>query len=223
MKLLNLVVRDVEAITELARLDLVLVPAANVLARAVFEIAVKAAWMVTPDDPFDREVRWLAHLEEEERMHDRIAGKVTRLGGNPANLEKDRDTIKRFRKDVERVLPAGYSPLPGNPSVEQMLEDIGQKQVYSFYTLLCAYVHGGHASTSLYRRNLGTFREDGEFIEPGSWHLALWMSWKNFQVICPYVLERLGATGHDYISDAQEIESALGRLSSEKINKTVVM
>src|SRR2546426_2116828 len=29
-------------------------PAANVLARAVFEIALKAAWMVQPDDPFDR-------------------------------------------------------------------------------------------------------------------------------------------------------------------------
>src|ERR1700691_3210409 len=100
MKLLNLVIRDIEAIVELAKVDLVLVPAANVLARAVFEIAVKAAWMVTPDDPFDRELRWLAHLQEEERMHKRIAGKVERLGGNPSGFQQRHDSIHAFRMGV---------------------------------------------------------------------------------------------------------------------------
>src|SRR5437879_3921364 len=108
MKLLNLVVRNIEAITELAKIDLVLVPSANVLARAVFEVAVKAAWMVTPSDPFEREVRWLAHLEEEARMHERIAGKVARFGGNPTYFENQRDSIRSFRTGVVGLLPAGY-------------------------------------------------------------------------------------------------------------------
>jgi hypothetical protein len=74
--LFNLVIRDIEAILTLARTDLVLLPSANVLARAVFEIALKAAWIVQPDDPFDREVRWLAHLAEEERLHKALSESV---------------------------------------------------------------------------------------------------------------------------------------------------
>src|SRR5690242_13760108 len=65
--LFNLVVRHAEAVVVLAREDLVLLPPAMVTARSAFEIAVRAAWMVDVDDPFDGEVRWLAHLEEEER------------------------------------------------------------------------------------------------------------------------------------------------------------
>src|ERR1035437_2191846 len=79
--LFNLVIRDTEAILTLARTDLVLLPSANVLARAVFEIALKAAWIVQPDDPFDREVRWLAHLAEEERMLKAIGESAARHGG----------------------------------------------------------------------------------------------------------------------------------------------
>lgn len=69
MVLLALVIRNMEAILELARKDIVLLPAANVLARAVFEIALKSARMVQPDDPYMRELRWLVHLEEEARLH----------------------------------------------------------------------------------------------------------------------------------------------------------
>jgi hypothetical protein len=138
MKLITLVVRNIEAITELAKIDLVLAPPANVLARAVFEIAVKAAWMVTPNDPFEREIRWLAYLEEEERMHERVAGRAARFAGDPTFFENQRDVLRTFRAGVERSLPSSYSRLPGNPSVEQMLEGIGQKRIYGVYTLLCA-------------------------------------------------------------------------------------
>src|SRR5262249_17233852 len=48
VKLFNLVIRHIESITELAKIDLVLAPSANVLARAAFEIAARAAWMITP-------------------------------------------------------------------------------------------------------------------------------------------------------------------------------
>jgi len=78
--LFNLAIRHIESIVELARRDLVLLPSANVLARAVFETSVKAAWMVQPDDPFQRELRWLAHLQEEVRMHDRLVSRGVRFG-----------------------------------------------------------------------------------------------------------------------------------------------
>jgi hypothetical protein len=60
--LLKLVIRHVEGVIALSLNDLVLLPSAMVIARACYEAAIKAMWMATPDDPFDREVRWLAHL-----------------------------------------------------------------------------------------------------------------------------------------------------------------
>ena len=126
MKLFNMVVRNIEAITELAKVDLVLLPSANVLARVVFEIAIKATWMITPNDPFEREVRWLAHLQEEERIQERLARKVVPFGGDPTHFNKHRDQLRNFRTGVVSALPPGYAELPGDPSVEQMLESIGQ-------------------------------------------------------------------------------------------------
>jgi hypothetical protein len=128
--LFNLVIRDIEAILTLARTDLVLLPAANVLARAVFEIALKAAWIVQPDDPFDREVRWLAHLAEEERMLKANGEAAAKRGGDPASFEECHRQIRDFRMGVARALPTGYSELPGNTGVDKMLENLGQKQIH---------------------------------------------------------------------------------------------
>lgn len=90
ISLFNLVVRDIESIVELSKIDLVLLPAACVLARSVFEISVKGARMMQPDDPFQREVRWLAHIREEARMHERIAAQVPEFLTSKRCVEIDR-------------------------------------------------------------------------------------------------------------------------------------
>lgn len=174
MLLLNLAIRDIEAILELAQTDLVLLPAANILARAVFEIMVKSAWMVQPDDPYQREVRWLVHLEEDARLNEQIATRVGKFGGDARIFQERGITLRDFVDGVSAKLPVGYRKPPRNPNVEDMLESIGQKKMYSVYRLLAAYVHGGHASTWLYRQHLGTNKEIGEFIAPAEWHLPLW-------------------------------------------------
>src|SRR4051794_22976285 len=66
--LLSLAGRHIEALAELARRDMVLLPAANSLARAVLEAAVRAIWLLQPDDVFEREGRYLSHLQEEEHV-----------------------------------------------------------------------------------------------------------------------------------------------------------
>src|SRR5262249_4643625 len=128
MKPFNLGIRHGEAVAELGKIDLVLGPSGNVLARSVFETAVKPPWIVRPSYTFEREVRWLAHLEEEERMQTKIAERVIRFGGNAAAFQERHDSLHVFRTGVTARLPSGYRPLPGNPSVEKMLDDIGQKQ-----------------------------------------------------------------------------------------------
>ena len=80
--LLFLMVRNIEALLTLARTDLVLLPPACVLARAAFEIGLKAAWMVQPEDAYARELRWLVHLKEEERALEESGRKIRLAGGN---------------------------------------------------------------------------------------------------------------------------------------------
>ncbi len=212
--LFNLVIRDIEAILTLARTDLVLLPSANVLARAVFEIALKAAWIVQPDDPFDREVRWLSHLAEEERLHKAVSESVAKSGGNPAAFKQRHAEIRDFRTGVARALPAGYSELPGNPGVEGMLANLGQKQLYSLYRVLAQYVHGGHASTWLYRTGLGTLKQGGEFISPTDWHPPLYVAWKNLQVFGESILRSLKSEAPDFppVRETLDLDRALNQL-----------
>ena len=79
VNLFALAIRDIEGVVALAREDLVLLPPAMAAARAAFEAAVKGAWIVDVDDPFEREVRWLAHLKAEERFYERVAKRCGRL------------------------------------------------------------------------------------------------------------------------------------------------
>jgi hypothetical protein len=216
--LFNLVVRDIEAILALARTDLVLLPSAYVLARAVFEIALKAAWIVQPDDPFDREVRWLAHLAEEERLHKAVSESVAKSGGNPVMFKQLHAEIRNFRTGVARALPAGYSELPGNPGVEGMLENLAQKQMYFLYRILAQYVHGGHASTGLYRRGLGTLKQGGEFISPKEWHTALHTAWKNLQIFGESILRSLKSTAPEFLTTEEilDLDHNLNQLRGTK-------
>jgi hypothetical protein len=201
--LFNLVIQDIEAILTLARTDLVTLPAANVLARSVFEIALKAAWIVQPDDPFEREVRWLAHLGEEERLLKAASESATRNGGNPAIFQQKGALIRDFRTGVARALPAGYSQLRGNPSVEKMLQDFGQEQTYTLYRLLAQYVHGGHSATWLYRKNLGNLKELGLFISPAGWQAPFDMAWKNLLVFGQSVLRSLKSETPEFLTDRE--------------------
>jgi hypothetical protein len=218
--LFNLVIRDIEAILTLARTDLVLLPAANVLARAVFESALKAAWIVQPDDPFDREVRWLAHLAEEERMLKAIGEVAAKRGGDPASFEEQHRQIRDFRMGVARALPTGYSELPGNPGVAQMLENLGQKQTYTLYRVLAQYVHGGHASTWLYRRNFGTLKQIGEFISPVDWQAPLHMAWYNLQVFGESILRSLKSEVPEFVTVEENLnfDRELDQLGGTKRN-----
>lgn len=218
LQLFTLAIRDTEAILTLARTDLVLLPSANVLARAVFEIAVKSAWMVQPDDPFDREVRWLAHLEEEERLHRAVSESVTKSGGDPTLFKELHAQIRDFRTGVARALPAGYAELPGNPGVEGMLENLGQKQMYFLYRLLAQYVHGGHAATWLYRKGLGTFKRGGEFISPSAWHTPLHTAWKNLQIFGESILRSLKAKTAEFLTveEILDLDRELDQLRDAK-------
>jgi hypothetical protein len=131
LNLFYLAIRDTEGVIALVRADLVLLPAAIAASRAAFEVAVKAAWMIDADDPYNREVRWLTHLRSEERYYDRVAQRLESLGNDAKSLRARTETFRSFRQAVVQILPAGYHELPGLPSFEDMLKSVGGSALYA--------------------------------------------------------------------------------------------
>lgn len=204
VNLFNLVIRHVEGVLALARTDLVLVPPAYACARAAFETATKAAWMVDADDPFDREARWLAHLQEEERVYQRAASRSS-VPADAARFKAHANAIVEFREGVADLLPKHVKPLRGNPSLEEVSRSIGGAHLYSLYIYLSQFVHGGHLATGLYRQNLGTEKKLGEFVVPANWYIAFRLCWLSLSHPGNVVLSRVSNSPVTYLSPAQEV------------------
>lgn len=221
LNLFKLAVRNIEGVVALARCDLALVPPALVAARAALEAAVKGAWLVDADDPFDREARWLAYLASEERYLNRVAHKLSHAGLESTGWRNRAAIIRNFYIGVSNNLPPGVKKLSGTPSFEAMLGALEGEQIYPFYILLSQTTHGEHASTWLYRTGLGTQQRLGEFIKPSDWWLPLrvcFLALKSPGHIC---LARLGGDPDRFLDDnvqftEAQIEGILRERSQEK-------
>jgi hypothetical protein len=203
INLFNLVIRHVEGVIALARTDLVLVPPAYVIARAAFETATKAAWMVDADDPFDREARWLVHLQEEERAHQRTAERST----DPASVARSAEhaqAIREFRDAVTQAMPKHVKLLKSNPSLADMSKSLGGEHLYSLYIFLSQFAHGGHLATGLYRQHLGMEKKLGEFTIPSNWYIAFRLCWLSLYHPGNIVLSRLSQSHVKYLGPEQE-------------------
>jgi hypothetical protein len=204
LNLLYLVVRNVEGVLVLAREDLVLLPAANASARAAFEIGAKSAWMVDVADPFEREARWLVHVQEEERVHQRLASHARKRGVSVDEITAVHTQIRTFREAVSARMPPHVAILQRNPSMADMLESLGSVDLYGSYISLSQYLHGGHSATRLFRRDLGADKEIGEFIAASDWHLPLWVVWISLSAFGRTVLTRLGGDCASFVTPAEE-------------------
>jgi len=195
VNLFTMAIRHIEGVVALAREDLVLLPPALAAARAAFETSVKAAWMINVDDPFEREIRWLAHLKGEERFLERTSRYLADLGLESETLPSLHDKIRSFRVAVVGALPPGVAELPRSPSFEDMLKAVGGDELYVIYMKLSQYVHAEHAATWLYRsRGLGTEKRLGEFIKADDWYLPLRVCWLSLGQPGRVLLERTGAS-----------------------------
>jgi hypothetical protein len=201
LNLFKIAIRNIEGVIALAREDLILLPPALAAARACFETAVKAAWLVDADDPFDREARWLVHLASEERYCARVADRLAKLGNDVTDL-RDRETkIRDFRLSVETKLPRHTARLKATPDFEKMLTALGGERLYSFYILLSQSAHAEHQATWSYRRGgLGTKKLIGEFIQPADWFFPLRVAFLSFSHACRVFLGRLGGKPEEFLS-----------------------
>ena len=193
INLFYLALRDIEGVYTLARSDLILIPPAMASARAGFEAAVKAMWMVDADDPFECEGRWLAHLKAEERFHSRIAARYSEIAKDARHARERVKSIASFSQAVQEKLPPGITVLNGNPSVDKMLEATGVDHQYAAYIYLSQFAHAEHAATWLYRaRGLGVEMLLGDFTKPSDWHVPLGVAWFALVHSGRVLLKRLG-------------------------------
>jgi hypothetical protein len=184
-------VRHAEAITALAREGYALYPAAMTLSRAGYESGIRILWMLYPDEPFERERRWLSHLRKGEEHYERFARRLERLGGNPEQHQKYAESLREFRLSVTEALPPSISPPGGLPDLAQMLEQLGDPGKYLMYMLTSQYLHGSYVATELYRRNLGTNKETGEFFSARDWHAPMKLAWFSLEEPVARLLECL--------------------------------
>jgi hypothetical protein len=179
--ILKLILRHLEAVCELARQDLVLLPSAIVLSRAAFEASIRGRWMLRPIDPYEREVRWVMHLrsatehftklERNKYIHKELA---TAYG-------TQRESFEEFDTAISKLLSErGYTLPKQAPNLWEMLKEIEEPRLYQFYITLSAYTHTNFEAGTLYRKNLGTAKKFGEFITAQQWHLPLEVAWSSF-------------------------------------------
>ncbi|WP_296578080.1 DUF5677 domain-containing protein [Phreatobacter sp.] len=163
-------VRHIDAVIELSRSSPDYVPSAMVLARAALESVTLAAWLISPEDPFERECRYIAHLERDISARTRIA---QRKGDEFIQQDRENDAIKEFYESLKTALAEqGYVHIPRMPKIVVMISDVFGRDMAQHYIHASQYAHGGHYSTWLYRRNLGSMKEIELSIEPRQWRHA---------------------------------------------------
>ncbi len=193
--MLALVIRNIEAVTMLARHDLVLLPGAMVMARAAFETGITVRWMLQPEDPYEREMRWLRMCAKREAFYSDTATFLSSIGRDNTFFAGMADTLHRFHGAVAAALPSKYRKAfqPKKvPNVRQMLQALDQEERYVHYAFASQYAHGTQAATELYRRHLGVAKEFSEFVTPTDWQHCLFLCWFSLSFAGQQFLVRAG-------------------------------
>jgi hypothetical protein len=209
-----LVIRHIEGVGSLAKEDLVLLPAALSMARPAFELGVKINWMLQPEDPFEREARWLSQLRNGEEYNKKTSSILQKFNIENQGFRNQAKTIKEFRENITRLLPSKYKAVQKMPSLRDMLVALKDERRYLLYIYLSQFTHGSHVATDTYRRNLGTMQEFGEYIEPRDWRVPFTACWYTMATAATLVIDRLGGDISNYITQeiTDEMSKKLSRL-----------
>jgi len=201
--LLNLMLRYAESIITLAREDLVLLPAANVVARSMLEAGYRAMWLLDPVDPFEREARWLATIETAIAHYRKLSTAEVLSDKERQHFATRMEAYKRFSKNMAERCAAEGNKSVKLPNFREIAENSLLPDCYHLFVLLSAYTHSNFVALDLYRKDLGLSKEFGEFITPSAWALSLSVAGTVF-----YHVARSYLSDHD-VDVAKEFPSVL--------------
>ncbi|BCL39680.1 DUF5677 domain-containing protein [Nostoc sp. MS1] len=217
--LLKLIIRHVESIISISQSDLVLLPSAIVVARSAYETAIKLLWIIDPQDPFNREVRWLAHLQTEEEFYIKMSNKLGKFGLGQEEQELA-TAIKEFRLGVTDKLPDGYRALSRLPNLYDMLTSLNQENKYITYIVFSQFSHANHHATKFYRKNLGINREIGEYISSQDWWSCFAIAWYCIHSTGEKFLSIIGGDPTKFLSleFGNQIQTAIDAIKDDELN-----
>lgn len=170
LKLLLLATKHAQSVVTIAYSDTSFEPSGSVLARACLEVGARALWLLSPDDPFEREARWITHALNEADARRRIE----RFLGDGQEGGK---IVENFALAVKDRLPSGYEPPKNLPNIRNMLESLGLGEKYLVYIRSSQYSHGTGYGTGVFQQHLGTEKKLGDFEDPTFWELDIATCW----------------------------------------------
>jgi hypothetical protein len=174
---LKLLIRLSEAILVLARNDLVLVPAAMTIARSLLETGYRAAWLLAPVDPYEREARWVLYLETAATHHKKLATEKMLTDERRAYHSKTAAYFRQFSMEIRRLLKnEGYEVKKLFPNFRQLVNEQDLPDAYHLFIELSAATHSNFSAMDIYHKNLGTIKQFGEFVGPKDWFLPIGVS-----------------------------------------------
>lgn len=214
--LMKLMLRHFEALTVLAREDLVLAPSANLIARTVFETSVRARWMFVPLDPYEREVRWILFLRSGTAHAKKLADSEHLPKSLATAYEERKRSYAGFDTALCELLTKMDYPIPKQaPNVWEMLKELKEPYLYNFYVLLSAYAHSNFEAASLFKRGLGGAKKIGEFTSVDDWVLPFEVAWKSYFLAARDFLAQIEAdvARFEQAADIQGFEHALKKMT----------
>jgi hypothetical protein len=188
--ILNLCIRYLESINELAKSDMVYLPSVMVLSRSLFESAINALWLLYPSDIFECESRFISRLEQYEASLNKLIKFYKSHNWKFSDIDAHLQSINNFSQPLKELLLSKGYKISLVPNFRDMLKSVNEERKYLYYSKLSDYTHGGYNSTWIYRKNLGTLKEFGEYIEINDWKLVYAVSWPVFEIATEYFVSK---------------------------------
>ncbi|HWR35590.1 MAG TPA: hypothetical protein VN622_06945 [Clostridia bacterium] len=163
-----------------------------------------------PDDPFDREGRWLGWYKDNERFYSQLARDLkSKSAADAENARRAAERYAAWRTAIEAKLPRGT--VTPKPNLPEILTELGHLQLYAFYRGVSQVAHAEPDALECVRRTeydvvnhpghvgpvlpvKGQTIHFGSFVEESDWTIPLRMAAWGVLISAPMVLARLGAT-----------------------------
>jgi hypothetical protein len=211
VSLILLAITNAHALHDLGKISHARYTAAAACARSAFEIGAVAAWLQVPDDPFEREGRWLGWLKANERFYSKLAVDLVPISSEL--VEAMKNTAAHYLKwmsAIEAKLPHGK--IIEKPALANILTELGSSHLYMTYRGVSQIVHGEPDGTrTVYRvdyvfkdpkakdeiaETVGQRSSWGFFTTESEWDILLKMATWGVMASLSRLVSRVGEQKH---------------------------
>lgn len=214
--LLLLSIRHFQGLLSLAAVGDTRIPSAHAASRAILEVACKALWVVDHNLTQERNLRWLAHLEEELRVYERSALHAPSSSPMAEHFRSVAETYKKQVQSIKEQVAKG-SKAPSIPTAQSLMQLAGMERFYPLYIYMSQFVHGGHSATWQFKGGAGLVSFGEEIVTERDWSIPVCAAWSVFSQCADKTLRRCGKRESTCLSpqSLERIDLTIARLGEE--------